>query len=45
MKRCEQKLGRVIQMFKDNNGLVQSAKDKITHNEIKRPVVNQKTIA
>ena len=39
VKRCEYKMGRVIQVFKGNDGVVRSARFKMAHGEFNRPVV------
>ena len=39
VKRCEYKMGRVIQVFKGNDGVVRSARVKMAHGEFNRPVV------
>ena len=37
--RCEYKMGRVIKVFKGDDGVVQSARVKMAHGEFNRPVV------
>ena len=39
VKRCEYKMGKVIQMFKGDNGIVRSARVKLVHGEFNRPLV------
>ena len=39
LKRCEYKLGRNIEIFTGNDGVVRSARVKIAHGELNRPVV------
>ena len=39
VRRCEYKMGRVIQVFKGHNGVVGSARVKMAHGEFNRPVV------
>ena len=39
VKRCENKLGRINEIFTGNNGVVQSSRLKMAHGEINRPVV------
>ena len=39
VKRCEYKMGRVIKVFKGDDGVVRSAKIKRAHGEFNRPVV------
>ena len=39
MKRCEYKLGRIIEIFTGNDGVVRSARVKMAHGELNRPVV------
>ena len=39
VKRCEYKIGRVIKVFKGNDGVVRSARAKMAHIELHRPVV------
>ena len=39
VKRCEYKLGRVIEIFTGNDGVVRSARVKMAHGELNRPVV------
>ena len=40
VKRCEYKLGRIIQKFTGNDGVVRSARVKMAHGELNWPVVN-----
>ena len=40
LKRCEYKLGRIIEIFSGNDGVVRSARVKIAHGELNRLVVN-----
>ena len=40
VKRCECKLGRIIEIFTGNVGVVRSARVKKAHGELNRPVVN-----
>ena len=39
VKRCEYKLGRIIEFFTGNDGVVRSARVKMAHGELNRPVV------
>ena len=39
VKRCEYKLGRIIEIVTGNAGVLRSAKAKIAHGELNRPVV------
>ena len=39
VKRCECKMGRVIKVFKGDDGVVRSARVKMVHGEFNRPVV------
>ena len=39
VKRCEYKLGRIIEIFTGNDGVVRSARVKMAHGELNRPVV------
>ena len=39
VKRCENKLGRSIEIFTGNDGVVRSARVKMAHGELNRPVV------
>ena len=39
VKRCEYKLGRIIEIFTGNDGVVRSAIVKMAHGELYRPVV------
>ena len=39
VKRCEQKMGRFIKVFKGDDGVVRSARVKMAHREFNRPVV------
>ena len=39
VKRCEYKLGRIIEIFTGNDGVVRSARVKMGHGELYRPVV------
>ena len=39
VKRCEYKLGRIIEIFTGNDGVVRSARVKLAHGELNRPVV------
>ena len=39
MKRCEYKLGSIVEVFTGSNGVVRSARVKMAHGELKRPVV------
>ena len=39
MKRCEYKMGRVIKVFKGDDGFVRSARVKMANGEFNRPVV------
>ena len=39
VKRCEYKLGQVIEFFIGHDGVVRSARVKMTHEELNRPVV------
>ena len=39
LKRCEYKLGRIIEIFTGNDGVVRSARVKKAHGELNRPVV------
>ena len=39
VKRCEYKLGRIIAIFPGNDGVVRSARVKMAHGELNRPVV------
>ena len=39
MKRCQYKMGQVIQLFKSNDHVVRSARVKMAHVEFSRPVV------
>ena len=47
VKRCEYKLGikaRIIEIFTGNDGVVRSARVKIAHGELNRPVVKLATV-
>ena len=39
VKRCEYKLGRIIEICTGNDGVVRSARVKMSHGELNRPVV------
>ena len=39
VKRCEYKFGRIIEIFTANDGVVRSARVKMAHGELNRPVV------
>ena len=39
VKRCEYKLGRIIEIFTGNDGVVRSARVKMAHGGLNRPVV------
>ena len=39
VKRCEYKLGRIIEIFTSNDGVVRSARIKMAHGQLNRPVV------
>ena len=39
VKRCEYKLGRLVEVFTGSDGVVRSARVKMAHGELKRPVV------
>ena len=39
VKRCEYKFGRIIEIFTGNDGVVRSARVKMAHGELNRPVV------
>ena len=39
VKPCEYKLGRIIEIFSGNDGVVRSARVKMAHGELNRPVV------
>ena len=39
VKRCEYKFGRIIEIFTGNDGVVRSARVKLAHGELNRPVV------
>ena len=39
VKRCEFKLGRIIEIYTGNDGVVRSAGVKMAHGELNRPVV------
>ena len=39
VKRCKYKLGRFIEVFTGNDGVVRSARVKMAHGELNRPVV------
>ena len=39
LKRCEYKLGRIVEVFTGSDGVVRSAGVKMAHGELKRPVV------
>ena len=39
VKRCEYKLGQIIEIFTVNDGVVRSARVKMAHGELNRPVV------
>ena len=39
VRRCEYKMGRVIQVFKGHDDVVRSARLKMAHGEFNRPVV------
>ena len=39
LKRCEYKLGRILEIFTGNVGVVRSARVKMAHGELNRPVV------
>ena len=39
VKRCEYKLGRIVEVFTGSDGVVRSARVKMAHGELKRPVV------
>ena len=39
VKRCEYKLGRIIEIFTGNDGVVRSARVKMAHRPLNRPVV------
>ena len=39
VKRSEYKFGRIIEIFTDNDGVVRSARVKMAHGELNRPVV------
>ena len=39
VKRCEYKLGRIVEIFTGNDGVVRSARVKMAHGELNRPVV------
>ena len=40
VKRCEYKLGRIVEIFTGNDGFVRLARVKMAHGELNRPVVN-----
>ena len=40
VKRCEYKMGRIIEIFTGSDGVVRSARVKMAHGELYRPVVN-----
>ena len=44
LKRCEYKLGRIFEMFTGNDGVVRSARVKMAHGELNRPVVKLATV-
>ena len=39
VKRCEYKLGRIIEIFTGNDGVVRSARVKMAHGDLNQPVV------
>ena len=39
VKQCEYKMGRVIKVFKGDDGVVRSTRVKMAHGEFNRPVV------
>ena len=39
LKPCEYKLGQIIEIFTGNDGVVRSARVKMAHGELNRPVV------
>ena len=39
VKRCGYKLGRIVEVFTGADGVVRSARVKMAHGELKRPVV------
>ena len=39
VKRCDYKLGRIIEIFTGNDGVVRSARVKMARGELNRPVV------
>ena len=39
VKRCEYKLGKIIEIFTGNDGVVRSARVKMAHGELNRPVL------
>ena len=39
VKRCEYKLGQIIEFFTGNDGILRSARVKMAHGELNRPVV------
>ena len=39
VNRCEFKLGRIIEIFIGNDGVVRSARVKMAHGDLNRPVV------
>ena len=39
VKRCEYKLGRLLKIYSGDNGVVRSARVKMAHGELNRPVV------
>ena len=39
VKRCEYKLGKILDIFTGNDGVVRSARVKMAHGELKPPVV------
>ena len=40
VKRCEYKFGQIIEIFTGKDGVVRSARVKMAHGELNRPVVN-----
>ena len=39
VNRCENKLGRIFEIFTGNDGVVRSARVEMAHGELNRPVV------
>ena len=44
-KRCEYKLGRIIEIFTENDGIVRSARVKMALGELNRPVVKLEPVS